>query len=386
MHFDGHLPVRFLEYWALAFNPRVRVFNGQFEQLIVPAIATLLLLGFAVREWRAGRRLPVFFLAWFVLTILPVVPLRDQYQTYYVTNASVGTAMLAAHAIASAWNARGKRRWAWGVPAAALAIAFLIGSIELSLQEADKWRARGDRAENVINGIIAAREKHPKEILVLDRVDDQLYWDIFPDGGMDAAGVGEVYLTPRTEARIQKLPYRKNAALFVRSAELLRLEADNTLVYTAAATPIRDITDHYMSSLFQLGPSMVPRRVELASKAMEPLLSGDWYPPEEQHRWMARHAEVRMAGPRAAGESLHVVGTFPKQWLADAPEHFTVTVDGRTLATKAVQSETPDFTFPLPAELVGKSEIRVAFDIDRTRRVAGDQRDLGIALALIEIK
>jgi hypothetical protein len=44
------------------------------------------------------------------------------------------------------------------------------------------------------------------------------------------------------------------------------------------------------------------------------------------------------------------------------------------------------FQFDLPADLVGRDKIEIAFTLDRTIRAGTDQRDLGLAFGMCSIQ
>jgi hypothetical protein len=383
MHFDSFLPINFLRYWALVLKPDARLLEDRWTAFVLPAIATIALAGFVVRQWRNGRRLPAFFLLWFVFTIAPVVPLREQFQTYYATVASIGVAMLAADAISYAWSSPTR---AWRVVATALAIAFLIPSVDLAHAEARKWRARGRRAEQLVTGVVAARELHPEDTIVLDGVDSALFWDVLPDGGFRAAGISNVYLSPGSERTIERRPFFPDPSNYVIPLEALQRDPEHARVYYAAGDTLHEITRPYLERILSTESLKLPRRVDVTAPGMDSLLSGEWYPPDAAHRWMAKRAGIRMAGPEKAGESLHVVAVCPRDFLADGPITLTVSVDGQPLRPVDIHQTAVDVSLPLPAELLGKQVVQVTLAVSRTHTPPNDGRALGIAIRVVEIR
>jgi hypothetical protein len=386
MHFDRFLPVNFLQYWVLVLNPAARLLTDPWTMLILPAVTTVALAAFVVWQWRAGRRLPAFFLLWFVFTILPILPLREQFQTYYVTVPSLGLAMLAADAISTAFESRSRLRWAWRGVAAVLGFAFLIPSASLAHSEARLWRTRGLRAEQLVTGVAAARELHPTDTIVLDGVDRSLFWDVIPDGGFRAADVFNVYLSPGSDAKIGRRPFSPDPADFVIAATALQADAEHARVYYAGTGKLHDVTRLYLERLLAADLSDMPRRVEVAAPTMASFLSGGWYPADEAHRWMAKEASVRLAGPKSAGESLHIFGVCPAEFLADGPVTLSVTVNGNPLRSIPLRQPSVDVSLPLPPALIGSRSMQVALAVDRTHTPPQDGRELGIAIRLVEIR
>src|SRR5437879_4711298 len=81
LHLDGAVFETLVTYWTWAVASRqMAILGGAGSRLepVVVALFTITLLGFAI--WRTLRRdfLPVFFLAWFAIFLLPVLPLRDR--------------------------------------------------------------------------------------------------------------------------------------------------------------------------------------------------------------------------------------------------------------------------------------------------------------------
>jgi hypothetical protein len=385
MHFDRFLPATFAQYWSLVLKPDARV-GDSWTMFVLPVVTTVCLAAYVVRQWRAGRRAPVFGVLWFALAILPVLPLREQFQTYYPTVASIGLAILAASAISSAWESRTRWRWLWRALATALTVGFLIPSVRLAHEQSAVWRTRGRRAELLVTGVAAARQAHPGSAIVLDELESASFWDVVPDGGFTAAGVSKVYLAPGSSSNIERLPHAPDPKAFEIPEEALRRDAERVEVYYAGWKTLRNITRPYMNKLLSETSSALPRHLDFGDPLLDPLLRSGWYHAEEDHRWMGRQATVRMAAPRAAGESLHVIGSIPASFLAGAPIVFSATADEQALGSIPLSKEAIDVSFPLPAALAGKRAMAVTLEVDRTHRAPNDDRDLGVAIGVIEIR
>jgi hypothetical protein len=103
---------------------------------------------------------------------------------------------------------------------------------------------------------------------------------------------------------------------------------------------------------------------------------------------MPGEATVRLGGPSKADEKLWLRGSCPAELTKDSPLHLTVAVDGQVIGNKELTAQDGafDLSFPLPPQLVGKSEVTVRIAVDRTMRVADDPRDLGLAFGTISIR
>ena len=128
--------------------------------------------------------------------------------------------------------------------------------------------------------------------------------------------------------------------------------------------------------------------VDVGQDVFEDALLSGWYRLEDRHRWMGRVAEVRIAGPQESGKKLILKGYCPATHVREQPLRLTVSTEGISLGTVLI---TPDnnsfeFEFPLPESLVGRPEIKVHMEVDRTLRPPGDARDLGLSFGRVGLK
>ena len=260
-------------------------------------VITLALAAFVA--WQGWRRnwLPVFFLSWFVLALAPVLPLREQFWPYYATAASVGLAMLAAYALSMALENRRRHRWLWHTVAVALALVFLAPSVMVARGAARWWYDRSVRVRNMVTGVAEASALHPGKTILLDGVDNTLFWAGIWYGGFRAADIPAVYLVPGSEWRITPDPSLGGPQDFILPVQSLRAgsEGGQIVVYSIDGDRLTEATQSYLRKSMQSSIlSDEPMRIDLASPLMQPFLSGAWYPAEEGHRWMAQQASVRM--------------------------------------------------------------------------------------------
>src|SRR3954452_14088604 len=379
MHIDWHLPKRLLEYWIVVLSPTSRL-EFPWTYLVIPAVLTACLAAFVVARWRSGDRLPIFFLLWFGLTIAPVLPLREHFETYYLTVAAAGIAMLAAHAFAVAWQSK---RAVWKGLVLALALVFLVPSVRLARFHARFWRDRGRHAESVVLGASEAREKHPDRTIVLDGVDTQLFWDIFPDGAFRAAEVSGVYLTPGAVSQIRRLRPEPAPAQFALPPAAMR-DPERLLVYDASSIPLREVTRAYFETLPDA--SGLPARIDLESTLANPFLSGTWHEPEQGPRWMGRQAGLRLAAPQQSDRKLRVFAYCPENVAAAGAVTLNVSVNGTPMPPAHLQIGDVELLFPIPAGAEAKPALDVTLTVGRTIRAPGDDRELGLPIRVVEIR
>jgi hypothetical protein len=101
---------------------------------------------------------------------------------------------------------------------------------------------------------------------------------------------------------------------------------------------------------------------------------------------MPRRASVKIGGPVSPAQQLHLHGNCADVELKDGPLTAVVRVDNTTLAPVSITDGSFDLTLPLPAGLIGKPEVLVVVEINRTFRPPGETRDLGLAFGVFEIK
>ena len=291
--------------------------------------------------------------------------------------------MLGGYALARAWQSGP----AFRAVAAVLAAAYLTLAVPQSYATARWQHDRSRRVERLVLGVERAAELHPGSVILLDGVDDELFWIGVLDQPFRLFGAS-VFLTPGTEANIQPHPDYGDPAAFVLPAEasMKALNNGTAVVYAANAPRLRNITKYY-ADVLESKAGAQPRRVDVGNPLLAYLLGPDWHQPDQGSRWMPRRATLRIGGPTAPGQKLYLTGYLPEQQAAQGPLELSASADGIPLGTSRVSSEGRfDLTFPLPPQLVGRRSIELAVEAGRTFRAAGDGRDLSLIFGVFEIK
>src|SRR5262249_39138245 len=104
--------------------------------------------------------------------------------------------------------------------------------------------------------------------------------------------------------------------------------------------------------------------------------------------WMPRRATLRIGGPALPGQRLYMEGFSSAVQASQPPVLLRVTVDGIRLPEARIdlRGSTFSVSYPLPNELVGRGQVLVTLEVDRTFRNAPDVRDLGLDFNLFEIR
>lgn len=394
IHLDSSMAFTLWTYWRWVFEPFALAFPSTTPLrwiLYASTVAfTLALGGYAGwMAWR-GKRAPLFLLAWFVIVVAPVLPLRDHITNYYLTLPSMGAASAGAAAVAYAWSRRGALFWTWRVVAVLLAGFFLAVSVPEAHSVTEWWHARARRVRNMTLGVAEARQLHPSQAILLTGVDDTLFWGGILDGCFRAVGVSKVYLEPGTEQRAQSRPALGNIERFILppQAILQGLKNKQIVVYEAGGDRLVNITGRYTRTAPSRFADRLPSRADAGNPLTVYLFGDSWHPINDGWRWMPRRATVRLRGPDAPGRTLSIQGYCPRRSLEGGPMPIHVTVDGVRLPPATIAKGDAQFTFdfPLPAGATGKPEIEIALECGRVFVAEGDGRELGLVFGVFEIR
>jgi len=350
---------------------------------IIVTIALSLALAFFVaiklrrRDWR-----PLFLLSWFIVVIAPVLPLREHFTEYYVLAPAIGLAILGAWAIASA---RGL----------AALVAAILGALYLTVSIADTRmterffynRARG--MKYIALGLQALPNLDASKAILIDGIDNDMFWSGFSDDPFRLLGISRIYVTPGSEAFIDPHLEWGGISRFVIGLPdaLSLLQQHQALVFELKGRGVQDITNRYLARA-QFASSH-PEFVNVADPLYRDRLGPTWFKIEQNFRWMPKSATVKIAGPQKAGQILEVTGYCPAAVVAQGPLQVSFSGDGIDIgsASLARPNQHFDLKLPLPSTLVGRPMIELEIEVNRTIRPGGtDPRTLGLVLQTFTIK
>ncbi len=391
LHADASMFRTFRIYWLMATG----AFRAPDDWFAAPHAAGIILslsvsaslAGLAAfQAWKRDFR-GLFFLGWFVLMVGPVLPLRDHIQDYYLTLPAVGLAMLGAWGIGLAFETR---RAPYVAGAAILAGAFCVYSARDLRIELNWYYTRGRRLESLIDGIAAERKAHPGEIILLNGVSDGLFWSGFGDHPFRLLGLGQIYLAPGTESGINPHPEWGGISDYIIPAAEARaaLAAGNAQVLTIASGRLLETTAAYRKVLDAEMGILSHSIADAADPASASRFGAEWYPPEQDFRWMPRTATVTLDEPRKPGMDLVITGFCPAVLLAHGPLHLTVSANGIRLGVARVDApgQAIVLNFPLPMQLAGGGSMELKLTLDRVYQAPGDKRDLGLIFRRFELR
>jgi hypothetical protein len=389
LHFDAAIPQTLLTYFRLCFKPlNIDYFAHTPPQLTYlwawgASVALLAFVG-----WSAWRRrfLPAFFLSWFVVLLIPVLPLRDHISPYYLTLPVVGLAALAGGAVACAWRARPPFK----VLGIVLAAGYLAFSIPGSRNTTRWWWDLSKRIANTIEGVQEARRVHPEKSIALAGLSNEVFSSGMVDGCFDAMSLRNVFLTPEAAERIQGSRNLRELSTKALTSYALNsgLRSGAIVVLAPEGKGFRDVTGEYMENLRRSATEGLPRMVDLGMAGFDELLDGDWYGFSGSHRWMGKRAAVRLEGPTSGGEKLHLEGFCSGGAHRPNPQRVSAWADGVPLGTQSITRCVSEFrlAFDLPKRLVGNPEVHIEVEVDRTFSVPPDTRQLGLPFGVVSIR
>ena len=378
MHYGVSILRTLVAFWAWSLSSSYLVSPlhlRHWMMLAGVAILTLAIALFVWREARAGSRLPWFFLLWYLATIGPLLPLRDHMTEYYVYLPVIGLAWLAGWAIAR-----------YPAPAFGLAALYVFLTIPQT-EVASKWNyALTHRVENLVEGLASAHERHPKQQILLAGVDSELFYHAVRDKANLLIGIDHLYLTPGSERQIDADPsagddpvqYELPGHIIMRA-----LQREQLVVYDVRGPRLRNVTATY-AMLPQT--DSLPLFVNPGDPLTADLLGPEWYPVDEDHRWMPKRATLKMSGPPTNGRSLYLHGYCTAEQLATGPLNVTVSVDGKALPIGVIRTGEFSLSFGLPDGVTGEREMQVAIEVSRAVRPLSDPRELGLAFGSIEVR
>jgi hypothetical protein len=386
MHFTGSMFRTLGTYWTWSVGPAFPFMPFYLPGWLPPAGIAMVsagLLGFLAWKLRAGARVALFCLAWYLAVLAPVLPLRDHQTAYYVFLPVIGLCWLGGWAAVAGWRAGVRAR----VAVLTLAAIYTLLAIPTLWMTTGRNHAITMRVRNLVEGVAGIHERHPSKSILLEGVDTDLFWNGVLDRPFRLIGLDHVYLAPGSGKRIDSHPDLGNIDDYILPAAVVAqaLKREELVVYDVRGPRLRNITDAYAAMPRE---TKLPLRVDAGTSLTSYLLGPEWYESDGDHRWMPRRATLRIGAPSAPGQKLYLRGHCPDELLREGPLPVTVTVEGVTLPPATIRPGEKAFelAFALPEPAIGKPEMHVTVEVGRIIRPASDPRDLGLVFGTFEVR
>lgn len=344
----------------------------------------LAVCGYAVWAWRKGERLAAFGLAWFAITIGPVLPLRDHFMMYYLAIPCLGLAVALASLVQGALS-RGRF---WGACAAAVVLVHLGYVLPLN-RAATGWHVdRGDRVRVMVQGLERAHQLHPDKTIYIEGLDDDTFWGGLEHEPQRLFGLRRLWLLPGAEKSINSLPEVGDfTRLIAPEAAVARdLAWDRAAVYRVERQVMRNITTSYWLTMPRSWFDSRPRMIDAGQPAFAHDLGPGWHALEGTWRWMSGAAIAYLSMPGPGKYGLFLAGTCPEYPPGSGPVTLRVSANGSPVGEMEIVPGTTSFerVFPMPETPAG-TQLEVRLEVSRTVRADGDPRDLGLAFGQIGV-
>jgi hypothetical protein len=262
--------------------------------LALAGLLTLAAAGFALHRATRHDYTPLFALAWFVITLGPYLPLPDHTMDYYLAVPSIGIALLGALALAAARQAR--------VSAKLVTAACLLCYIFFSSRAAwavTRWEHdRGIRAEDFVSSVEGIRRANPGKAILLDGMDNDLFWAAMANLPFHALDIPEVFLTPDGAGNIDA-PADFLVEFVLPSELTLRvLRRGQAVVYRFDGDILHDETARYRDRAEAIYSDGTPRFINIGDPIFAEFLGPGWDPAVRGYRTMPHTASLRIAAGR----------------------------------------------------------------------------------------
>ena len=386
MHVDLRILKTFWEYWRWSFlAPEALDFGmSRLRGSATLALSAGAFTVFVLWQLRARRFTLLFGLAWYLLTLSPMLLLPERHTEYYLAGPVMGLAMVAGDGVARAW----RRGWTWRALMLFPVIAWLAAMIPAVRAATREFAGHSKISRNLVIGVEEAHARHPNKTILLDGVSQDAYQAVIFEGGFRAFGVENVYLTPGAGSRIEPEGNDRGYEGKVVDAAVAKhaLENDEAVVFDFRAGYLKNITATYWRYAVTHFGDDPPHRIQVGNPLYGYLLSPEWESIQDFVRWMGRSTSLRIAGPSAPGARLTVTGFCWDELLRNGPMHLGVAADGFFLGSAEFRGPDTRFeqSFPLPATLVGRPSVEITLTASPIKKM--DSEEYGLMVESVVIR
>lgn len=390
---DSRLPATLWNYveWTLA-PVQIGEALGQWHllALISVPLTGLALLTFAAWRFRNRDYLPLFCIGWFLLFLLPVLPLPGHVTDYYLTVPVLGLAWLAGSALVSAWNATRIPQLAMRSAAVVIAAAYLTGSYHQTDIYLQWLYSNTNRMRKLLAAVDDTGQNYPGSAILLAGVDNALLDSGFEDNPFRLFGLDQVYVVPGT---ISDAPgtspigdYQKFMTTVPRAIDLI--DHAKARVLSVSRDGVVDVTRSYGAILSSGVQRSRHDFVNAGDVAYANQMGPTWYKPESGNAWMPKTATVHLYEIQTGAQKLFVTGYASPDVVAAGPVTMRLKGNAQNIGVATIRKPAGpfSFSFPLPPVLRGKEDVTVEVELSKVVHPAGDDRDLGMVFGTFAIR
>jgi hypothetical protein len=338
---DSAIGTTLWTYWRWVLGPMPELGAA------LVAACLLVLTGWGLRR---GQSTALLGAGWFVIPLLPYLPLPDHKMDYYLAVPAIGIAIMGAYAVANA-----RRFPVAGRIAAVLGILVYAGTSAQASWTVTRWQhARGARVEDLVLGVEEIHLAAQGKIILLDGIDSDLFWSGVADLPFRAKSIPSVYLAPGSEARIRAAPDLLSKYVLPQAIARPALEANRAVAYRFDGQMLHNQT----ARVAALWTEEEPRFVNIGDPVFVDYLGSGWREAADGCRRLDGAGTLRIAAPRGSGESLYV-GVFETRDF-----RLQVRVNGVTVAVALARrdNDLSEFRVTLPPEAVQWKRMEVAIE------------------------
>ena len=416
------------KYWAMATGALRTAIPETLPVIVVVGVSAALALWVALELYR-GKRLALFLLLWFPLTLAPVLPLDKHVSDYYLAVPTLGLAMLAAWAavgqvvnlrrvvnpppgglpsaeevpfssqehrlksVPPGWIDSLQAPWNRLQPvrrqtaAIILIPAYLFSSFPaVHTTELTRFE-QGRNMRHLLRDMEPYADQAEGKFVLLQNVNEDLYSAGLLDRPLNLIGMLRVYVAPGSALPAwlhSEYPQINNYEMSWQDAYDL-VTHGRAVVFSVAGQPV-DTTADFTKSLAVYQALHAADILNVGDPEAAPRLGDGWYPVEGTTRWTKREASLWMESS-SPDQRLYVRGYCPEPLLEAGPLDLTVEAEGQLVANfKIKQSNWFTFDAALPAQVSGKGRVNIHLQVSRTYRAPNDSRELGLIFATFTVQ
>ncbi len=277
---------------------------------------------------------------------------------------SIGLAILGAWALTAA-------RGSAAVLAAVFALLYCTLSIGHGYSTEKYFYNRARPMKYIVQGLQVLPQAQAGSAILIDGVDNDLFWSGISDDPFRLMGISRVYLTPGSETFIDPHPEWGGISRFVISLDqaIPMLQNHQAVVLKLNGRELTDATARFLARVHFAADH--PEFVDVGDPLYGSRLGPTWYQIEGDYQMDAenRHRANRRSFQVRPDSGSH--GLLSRRCSGPRPARSFLPGDGIEIGSAVLNRPDQhfDLKLPLPAALVGRPDIEVAIEVSRTTRM-----------------